>query len=239
MLQDKSMIYIAGPIAGTNDFHERFNSACLELVQLGYTPISPLEVNGIDPGCREETSEARVRYLKADIRALMSCSGIYLLRGWENSRGARLEKLIADGLDMLVLYQEKRMENSEQQANQPEETEEQRAERLHAEFEADAPDDRTFFTLKLILKEGGEGEVAGKVFFNPAVLRREGVSNFGIASMSRAGQVIKRRVSSILASTAVAMQVAKAVGLDQLMYDEEEEASGEQTNEQSAGTTSI
>jgi hypothetical protein len=102
----KRVLYIAGPIANTTDFVDRFTKARLEVSGLGYHPICPIELNGIDTNSRKEDAENRRAYLKRDISALIECDGIYLLRGWENSRGARLEKLIADGLDMLVLYQE-------------------------------------------------------------------------------------------------------------------------------------
>lgn len=97
-------IYLAGPITNTSDFRDRFAQAKLELVQLGYVPISPLDV----PKDFEDTGKAEIwlAAMRVDIPALINCDGIYLLRGWENSRGARLEKLIADGLDLLVLYQD-------------------------------------------------------------------------------------------------------------------------------------
>lgn len=100
------LVYIAGPIANTTDFCERFKAAGLEVAQLGYQPVCPIELNGIDENSRKEDAENRRMYLKRDIVALIECDGIYLLRGWENSRGARLEKLIADGLDMFILYQD-------------------------------------------------------------------------------------------------------------------------------------
>lgn len=99
-------IYIAGPIAGTTDFVYRFGVARGEVALLGYKPVCPIELNGVDENSRREDSDHRLAYLRRDIAALIHCDGIYLLRGWENSRGARLEKLVADGLNLLVLYQE-------------------------------------------------------------------------------------------------------------------------------------
>lgn len=101
----KKLVYIAGPIANSDDFCERFRQARLEVAQLGYQPVCPIELNGIDEDSRKEDTENRRVYFRKDIHALVECEGIYLLRNWENSRGARLEKLIADGLDMFILYQ--------------------------------------------------------------------------------------------------------------------------------------
>lgn len=99
-------IYIAGPIANTDDFVYRFGVARGEVGLMGYQPVCPIELNGVDENSRKEDAENRLAYLRKDIAALINCDGIYLLRGWENSRGARLEKLIADGLDLLILYQD-------------------------------------------------------------------------------------------------------------------------------------
>jgi len=105
-MEGRARIYIAGPIANTDDFVARFTTARREVNALGYTPVCPIELNGVDKDSRKEDAANRRTYLINDIRALLECDGIYLLRNWEHSRGARLEKLIADGLDLTVLYQE-------------------------------------------------------------------------------------------------------------------------------------
>lgn len=101
----KLLVYIAGPIANTEDFCERFRQARLEVAQLGYQPVCPVMLNSVDENSRLEDSTSRRSYLQKDIASLIHCDGIYLLRGWYNSRGARMEKVIADGLDMIILYQ--------------------------------------------------------------------------------------------------------------------------------------
>lgn len=95
-------IYISGPIGSTTDFPERFAAGCLEVARFGYEPVSPLN-NGLarDAGW--------LAHMKADIRTLLECEGIYLLRDWHQSRGARIGQMIAQGLDMLVLYQEEKV----------------------------------------------------------------------------------------------------------------------------------
>lgn len=101
----KGTLYIAGPISNTTDFHERFAAGCMEVAQLGYVPLSPLEVTKAVGITDNGGPEVWLLCMKADIRALLTCDGIYCLRGWENSRGARIEQFIANALDMLVLYQ--------------------------------------------------------------------------------------------------------------------------------------
>lgn len=100
-------IYLAGPIANTTDFVARFAKAREEVRALGYIPVCPIELNGVDKDSRREDADSRQAYLKADIRALLEADGIYLLDGWWDSRGARMEYVIASTLDLLILYQVK------------------------------------------------------------------------------------------------------------------------------------
>lgn len=104
----KGLMYIAGPITNTTDFRERFQQGVLEVAQLGYTPVSPLDVTkavGIED---DGNPDIWLVCVKADIRALLECDGVYCLRGWENSRGARIEQFIANALGLLILYQPER-----------------------------------------------------------------------------------------------------------------------------------
>lgn len=99
----KRSIYVAGPIGRTTDFHERFAQGSLEVRLLGHDPVNPLEVN---PGVSADPSpEGWLKVIRADIHTLIECDGLYALRGWENSKGARLEHLIADGLGLEIIYQ--------------------------------------------------------------------------------------------------------------------------------------
>lgn len=107
MANEAGLVYIAGPIANTTDFVERFKAARVEVAVLGYTPVCPIELNGVDETSRQEDSENRRDYLRKDIAALINCHGIYMLDGWWDSEEARLEHMIAQGLRLLVLYQNK------------------------------------------------------------------------------------------------------------------------------------
>jgi hypothetical protein len=46
--------------------------------------------------------------LKRDIKKLVDCDTIYLLRGWQNSKGARLERSVARRLGMHVIEEAQR-----------------------------------------------------------------------------------------------------------------------------------
>lgn len=42
---------------------------------------------------------------RQDIKELIFCNSIYMLRGWWRSKGARLERHIAKVLGMKIIYQ--------------------------------------------------------------------------------------------------------------------------------------
>lgn len=43
--------------------------------------------------------------LRIDLAYMLECDAIFLLNGWEGSRGAQLELNVANNLKMIVLYQ--------------------------------------------------------------------------------------------------------------------------------------
>jgi hypothetical protein len=95
-----SVIYVSGPMTGLPDFNfPAFQEAAAALRAKGGVVVNPAELDGRDTG--PMTWED---YLRRDIRALMDCTHIALLPGWEGSRGARLEAHIAAALGMEVIY---------------------------------------------------------------------------------------------------------------------------------------
>jgi hypothetical protein len=98
--EKKLAIYVAGPVTGTTDYFERFVAGCVEVRELGHEPVSPVHSGDDGP-----TGDNWLHYTKRGIRELLQCDGIYCLRDWHQSRGARIEHFIADALGLLVLYQ--------------------------------------------------------------------------------------------------------------------------------------
>lgn len=55
---------------------------------------------------KEELMLPYSQLMGKDIAALLECSAILLCKGWEKSKGCRLEKATADIYDLEVLFEE-------------------------------------------------------------------------------------------------------------------------------------
>lgn len=101
MTGSEIVAYISGPMTGMPDLNfPAFHKAAASLRASGYRVVNPAELDEADAG--EEMSWEQ--YLRRDIRALMDCTHIALLPGWERSKGAKLEKHIADALGMRQIF---------------------------------------------------------------------------------------------------------------------------------------
>ena len=95
-------IYISGSITGTDDFMERFSIAQKKLERDGHDVVNPALVNSNLP-----KSTTYSEYMDMSICMLKMCDAIYLLDGWESSRGANLELIFAMLNDKAILYEVK------------------------------------------------------------------------------------------------------------------------------------
>lgn len=87
--------YLAGPITGAEGWEGRFDKAAKKLRDAGLQIVSPLDLS--KP--REDWADN----MRRCIRSMTECEGLILLEGWEDSKGARLEKEMAEGLGMTVV----------------------------------------------------------------------------------------------------------------------------------------
>lgn len=91
-------VYISGPMTGTSDWEERFGEAERSLKLDGYSVINPSRfVFTEEDGLRE--------IMMAYLQSMSCCDAIYMLKGWENSSGAIIEKKFAEYLGIEVMYQ--------------------------------------------------------------------------------------------------------------------------------------
>lgn len=93
-------IYISGAISGTTDYQERFEEAETELKKMGYSVINPAKINAMLP--KDTTWE---EYMKMSICMLEMCDYIYMLKNWENSKGACMEMRKALESNITLLFQ--------------------------------------------------------------------------------------------------------------------------------------
>ncbi|AQG98323.1 hypothetical protein A9R05_05420 [Burkholderia sp. KK1] len=90
-------VYLAGPMSGYPELNfPAFHAEAARLRALGFDVVNPAE---IDVGPNPDWLTA----MRADIRELVTCDGIALLPGWEQSRGAQVEHTLARGLGLRVM----------------------------------------------------------------------------------------------------------------------------------------
>lgn len=104
-MSSKPRIYISGAITNDPDYKAHFFRTNNDLLSDGYQSIiNPALVNSMLP--KGFTHE---EYMKVCIAMLECCDAIYMLDGWENSKGANIEYQYAkdNGLDICYESEER------------------------------------------------------------------------------------------------------------------------------------
>ena len=93
-------VYISGKISGTDLTHtrKRFSDVADKLQSLGHEVVNPL-CNGLSE------TDPWEEHIAKDIINLIDCEGIYMLQGWEDSQGARIEHAVAKEIGLKVMYE--------------------------------------------------------------------------------------------------------------------------------------
>lgn len=93
-------IYIAGPMTGRPELNfPAFFAAAKAFRSLGHEVANPAEIN-------PNPKTPWIQCMRRDITQLVTCDQIYLLGGWDTSKGATLEYLIAFHLNLEIVMQE-------------------------------------------------------------------------------------------------------------------------------------
>lgn len=90
-------VYISGPMEGIKDYELKFREAEYKLVTDGCSVVNPAVIGG--------RGMTREELLELDIELLSECDVIYMLKGWQQSRGANREYGYALGRGMAIMFE--------------------------------------------------------------------------------------------------------------------------------------
>lgn len=94
------IVYLSGKISKNDNYKERFKVAKLFLIQIGYIVVNPAELDEIAEGLTYE------QYMQICYRLIDISDIIFMVSGWQNSKGARAELIYAKSLGKKVMYQD-------------------------------------------------------------------------------------------------------------------------------------
>lgn len=96
-----SKIYLSGAISvlPIDAARRAFSAAEKVLAAQGWEVVNPMK-NGVPVEAPWEV------HLAEDVLLLLACKAVYMMRGWRESRGARLEHAIATRVSMRIIYEE-------------------------------------------------------------------------------------------------------------------------------------
>lgn len=91
-------IYLAGPMTGWPGHNfDTFRKAAERLKTAGWIVVNPAENFG------GRTDLPRETYMRTDVATLARCDAIALLPGWQESRGAKVEYLLAREMGLKII----------------------------------------------------------------------------------------------------------------------------------------
>ena len=99
-------VYLSGPISGLRLSHANFKEAAKFLHDDGYTVLNPMDIKLPSSKIDLERSTWNY-YMREGLKMLLCADCIYMLAGWEGSKGARIEFNLAVDLKLSVRYQPK------------------------------------------------------------------------------------------------------------------------------------
>ena len=98
------VIYISGPMTGYPNFNrEAFVRAEMCLIGKGKEVVSPSLVEQDDEGMTWKPLQGKWEYyLKIALIKMLHCNTIVMLPGWQDSKGARVERYLAETLGFKI-----------------------------------------------------------------------------------------------------------------------------------------
>lgn len=116
-------IYIAGPMRGIPQFNFPAFDRAAKLLSVDWDVISPAQLDrdaGFEPDHMPLDWDWNILpghfglldAIDRDLSAVKGSDAIYMLDGWQSSKGARAEKALAEWLGLEVIYQTKNIEGT-------------------------------------------------------------------------------------------------------------------------------
>lgn len=115
MVEADDAIYIAGPMTGYPEYNfPAFFEAAEALTEGGWMVFNPAQHDLDVHETMEKLTEAFAADKEQCLRDCLSwdtmvicdhCDAIFMLNGWENSKGARAEWALANALGLQIIYQ--------------------------------------------------------------------------------------------------------------------------------------
>jgi len=92
-------VYLSGKITGLPDLQVRaqFARSAERLQKAGFETVNPMELDHTHDQFWES-------YMRVDLQSMLTCDAIYMMPGWEHSRGAKLEYELAKELNFHFIF---------------------------------------------------------------------------------------------------------------------------------------
>ena len=94
------IVYLSGRISGNDNYKKEFASAENFLLQMGYIVLNPANLEEVGKGLAYE------QYLNICYRLVDVADIIFMVSGWQKSKGANAELSYAKSLGKKVMYQD-------------------------------------------------------------------------------------------------------------------------------------
>jgi len=92
-------IYISGKITGIESEAPKLFALAEEgLKAKGYTVVNPITI-------KHDHDKSWNSYMKEDIKAMLDCDEVYMLKNWRESKGAIIELSIATAVGLKINYE--------------------------------------------------------------------------------------------------------------------------------------
>lgn len=99
-------IYLSGGITGVKHYKKHFAKAEKFLIKKGYEVVNPVTIGeALDIPENITAKKQYGIYMKADIKALLECTHIYLLKEWHKSNGSMVECSVAVACGLHVVHE--------------------------------------------------------------------------------------------------------------------------------------